>query len=82
MLFKMSQVYVEQNVHLISLIVLSLLLLFLCLGQHSADKSSDLPHSVSHPVSLWQRQQLMSRPGTITPHLPVYQARRTGSRYK
>lgn len=51
-------------------------------GQYPADKSPGLPDSISHPVSLRQRQQRLSRPGTITPHFPVSPARRTSSRYK
>lgn len=54
----------------------------LCSGQHPADESPGLPHSVSHPISLRQRQQRLSRPGTTTPHFTVPPARRTSSRYK
>lgn len=57
------------------------LLFSLCPGQHSADDSPGLPHPVSHPVSLRQRQHRLSRHGTITPHFPVSSARRTSSRY-
>lgn len=53
-----------------------------CPGQYPAHESPGLPHSVSHPVTLRQRQQRLSRSGTITPHFPVSPARRTSSRYK
>ncbi|CAK6952688.1 R3H domain-containing protein 2 isoform X3 [Scomber scombrus] len=48
--------------------------------QYPADESPGLPHSVTYPVSLRQRQQCLSRPGTITPHFPVSPARRASSR--
>lgn len=60
----------------------SLFFLSSCPGQYPADESPGLPHSVSHPVSLRQCQQRLSRPGTIAPHIPVSPARRTSSRYK
>ncbi len=57
-----------------------LFFLSLCPGQYPADESPGLPHSVSHPVSLRQRQQRLSRSGTIAAHIPVSPARRTSSR--
>lgn len=60
------------------------LFLFLCslyLGQYSAHQPPGLPHSVSHPFALWQREQHLSRSGTLTPHFSVSSAGRTHSRY-
>lgn len=64
-----------------SCFIFCLMFYLLCLGQYPADQPPGLPHSVSHPISLRQRQQCLSRPWTITPHFPVSSARRTSSRY-